>query len=115
MSLGDAMRDLDGKGVIKNDFILVSAGVVTNLALKPLLQLHRDTTKEDKGAVLTLVHRKMDSNHRSRPKHQNTAIVVNSQTRKVIAFDSKPTGKKLQIPLVFVLFLFLTSLKFLVS
>lgn len=96
------MRDLDGKGVIKNDFILLSPGVVTNLALKPLLSLHRQTIKEDKGAVLTLVHRKMDSNHRSRAKNQNTAIVVDSKTKKTLAFDAKPTGKKLHIPLVFI-------------
>ncbi len=100
LSLGDALRDLDGKGVIKNDFILLSAGVVTNLPLKPLLNRHKEIVKADKGAVMTLVHRKMLPGHRSRPKGQSTAIVVNSMTQKIIAYDHKPTGKRLCVPLV---------------
>jgi hypothetical protein len=73
---------------------------VTNLPLKPLLSRHKEIVKADKGAVMTLVHRKMLPGHRSRPKGQNTAIVVNSMTQKIIAYDHKPTGKRLCVPLV---------------
>lgn len=40
-SLGDALRDLEGKGLIRGDFILLSADVVSNVQLKPILEKHR--------------------------------------------------------------------------
>jgi translation initiation factor eIF-2B subunit epsilon len=43
-SLGDAMRDLDAKAVIRSDFILVSGDMVANLNLLPILEHHRFVT-----------------------------------------------------------------------
>jgi translation initiation factor eIF-2B subunit epsilon len=43
-SLGDAMRDLDTKAVIRSDFILVSGDMVGNLNLLPILEHHRFET-----------------------------------------------------------------------
>jgi translation initiation factor eIF-2B subunit epsilon len=43
-SLGDAMRDLDAKAVIRSDFILVSGDMVGNLNLLPILEYHRFET-----------------------------------------------------------------------
>jgi len=40
-SLGDVMRDLDAKAVLRGDFILVSGNIVANLNLLPILQYHR--------------------------------------------------------------------------
>lgn len=99
-SLGDALRDLDAKGMIRNDFILMAAGVVTNKALKPWLEMHRKTAKLDKGAVMTLIHRQMSDGHRSRSASQNSAIVADAKSGKIIAYSRKVTGKKLKIPLV---------------
>lgn len=43
-SLGDAMRDLDAKAVIRSDFILVFGDMVGNLNLLPILEHHRFET-----------------------------------------------------------------------
>ena len=41
-SLGDAMRDLDSKGLLRNDFILISTGdTISNVNLLPLLEKHK--------------------------------------------------------------------------
>lgn len=40
-SVGEAMRLLDNRGVIKDDFILVSADTVTSMSLAPVLAAHR--------------------------------------------------------------------------
>ena len=40
-SLGDALRDIDGKALIRGDFILLSADVVSNVQLIPILEKHR--------------------------------------------------------------------------
>jgi len=99
-SLGDALRDLDAKGMIRGDFILMAAGVITNKGLRGWLDMHKKTMKADKGAVMTLVQRKIPPGHRSRSKAQEAAIVVNSSTGKVIAYSQKVKGKALSIPLV---------------
>ncbi|CAG7834863.1 unnamed protein product [Allacma fusca] len=98
-TLGDAMRDLDAKALVRNDFILVQAGVITNIALRPLLDKFRETVKQDKGAVMTLVHRKMSLGHRSRPRNVNHIVTVDSRSGKIISYNFKLSGKKLSIPL----------------
>ena len=40
-SFGDAMRDLDGKGLLRHDFILLSGDAVTNMDLRPILKAHK--------------------------------------------------------------------------
>lgn len=42
-SLGDSLRDLDGKALIRGDFILMSANVVSNAQLLPILEKHKYT------------------------------------------------------------------------
>uniref|UniRef100_W8ANJ4 Translation initiation factor eIF-2B subunit epsilon n=1 Tax=Ceratitis capitata TaxID=7213 RepID=W8ANJ4_CERCA len=52
---GDAMRDLDAKALIRGNFILLGADVVTNADLRPIFEQHKKTAKYDKGAAATLV------------------------------------------------------------
>lgn len=99
-SLGDALRDLDAKGMIRNDFILMAAGVLTNIALKPLLEDHRKIMKLDKGAVMTLIHRKMPVGHRSRSVRDNQSILLDHNTGKVLAYSNKIQDKGMKIPTV---------------
>jgi hypothetical protein len=41
-SLGDAMRDLDAKGLLRSDFILISTGdTISNVNLLPILEQHK--------------------------------------------------------------------------
>jgi len=53
-SLGDAMRDLDGKAVIRSDFILVSGVMVGNLNFLPILEHHRFETVTDVCHVISI-------------------------------------------------------------
>lgn len=40
LSFGDALRDLDDKGLIRGDFILLNADTVSNIDFKNVLQYH---------------------------------------------------------------------------
>jgi translation initiation factor eIF-2B subunit epsilon len=40
-SLGDAMRDLDAKGLLRQHFILVSGDTIGNVNLGPVLEEHK--------------------------------------------------------------------------
>ena len=43
-SLGDALRDLDGKALLRSDFILLYGDTVANIPLLPLLEEHKQVT-----------------------------------------------------------------------
>lgn len=38
---GDALRDLDAKGLIRGHFVLMGAGTVTNAKLEPIFEEHK--------------------------------------------------------------------------
>ena len=55
-SVGDAMREIDAKGVVRNTFILLTASsIITNIKLNEHLELHKQTCKNDKNAVMTIM------------------------------------------------------------
>lgn len=41
LSVGDALREIDTKSLIKNDFFLVSGDVIANLNLKAIMEEHK--------------------------------------------------------------------------
>ena len=55
LSLGDALRELDVKGVISGDFVLVTGDVVTNMDLGAAMARHRARKAADADAIMTLV------------------------------------------------------------
>ena len=44
LSVGDALREIDGHSVIKSDFVLVNGDIVSNMQLKSLIQKHKYVT-----------------------------------------------------------------------
>ena len=41
MSMGDALRDLDAKSLIRSDFILLYGDVVSNIKLQKVVEEHK--------------------------------------------------------------------------
>lgn len=41
LSLGDALRDLDAKALIRGDFILLNVDTVTNIDFRSILEKHK--------------------------------------------------------------------------
>lgn len=40
-SFGDCLRDIDAKGLLRGDFVLLEPGTISNISLLPLLKKHR--------------------------------------------------------------------------
>lgn len=80
-SFGDAMRDLDGKGVLRQDFILIFGDCVGNADLSNVLQLHKARAKEDKNATMTLVYREAAPGHHLRTIQNEVFLAVNEEQR----------------------------------
>lgn len=56
-STGDCLRDLDAKGLMKSDFVIMDVGCCGNLPLSELLEAHKKLKKVDKNAILTSIVR----------------------------------------------------------
>jgi len=39
--MGDALRDIDAKSLIRSDFILIYGDVVSNIKLQPIVEEHK--------------------------------------------------------------------------
>ena len=49
------MRDLDSRGVITGDFLLVLGDLMSNVDILPALQKHRRRREKDKNAIMTMI------------------------------------------------------------
>lgn len=53
-SLGDSMRELDSKQIIRTDFILCHADCVGNIDLESVVRIHKDRRLREKDAIMTV-------------------------------------------------------------
>ncbi|CAG2064244.1 unnamed protein product [Timema podura] len=94
------MRDLDGKGVIRSDFVLLHGDTVANLQLLPILDYHRKLQKQDKGAAMTLLYKETGLRPKSHAPEEETVLGTSTATGRVL-FHQKlaHTTKKINFPL----------------
>nr|CAH7737641.1 unnamed protein product [Callosobruchus chinensis] len=99
-SFGDCMRDLDAKGVLRGEFVLLEPGTVSNVHLLPLLKKHNNTTKSDKGAAMTLILQESGNRGIGRHPHEELLVATNPHS-KVLFYKKLGSGedKKLEFPL----------------
>lgn len=94
-SLGDAMREIDAKGLVRSNFILMTAtGVITNMKLKPHWENHKKTCKTDKNAVMTMmcVNGQKDLNYIN---NEMDTLLIHNMSGKVLHYDKiNPQSKQ---------------------
>ncbi|XP_046734185.1 translation initiation factor eIF-2B subunit epsilon [Diprion similis] len=91
-SLGDALRDIDSKGIIRGDFILIRGDAFTNANLKRLFDWHRNKSQQDKGAAMTLVFRDLGSNNSSTQENKTSLIAADNLNNQIL-FHHKLSDK----------------------
>lgn len=64
-SVGDVLRDIDAKGLIRGHFILMTADTISNANMIPLLEKHKQNVKFDKGACMTVLYMELPPNMRT--------------------------------------------------
>ena len=99
-SFGDAMRDLDEKGVLRDHFLLTSADIICNSNLEPLIKEHRRRYLENKNSELTIVYSRASPGHQSRSKDQEVLLLTEKESNRIIyhtlakeAFQDKSKNK----------------------
>ena len=98
-SVGDALREIDSRSLIRSDFVLVSGDLVANMELKEVIESHKERRKKDKMLVMTCVYKKANPNHRTR-SNEDDILIATSATDGRLLHCEKPAGKKrLGIPI----------------
>ena len=102
-SAGDALREVEARGVIKSDFILVPGDVVANLSLAPLVAAHKERRKVDREAVLTTVMSRVPPSHRARRAGEAKLVALTGETGRLIMYDDvlrRDWQHKVRLPMV---------------
>ncbi|XP_011304047.1 translation initiation factor eIF-2B subunit epsilon [Fopius arisanus] len=95
-SLGDGLRDIDTKGIIRGDFILVRGDAFVNADLTNLMDLHRARREKDKGCAMSLVLRDLGSTNESLLFKEICLFVADKQKKRVL-FYKKPEMEEKKI------------------
>ncbi|KAK9448360.1 nucleotide-diphospho-sugar transferase [Limtongia smithiae] len=96
MSVGDAMRDLDAKGLITSDFLLVSGDIVCNVPFEKVLAEHRERRQKDKNAIMTMVLREASPLHRTRARAESAIFVLDEKTNQCVHYEEIKTRKHMK-------------------
>ncbi|CEP64588.1 translation initiation factor eIF2B catalytic subunit epsilon LALA0_S12e02366g [Lachancea lanzarotensis] len=88
-SVGDAMRDLDNRGIVTGDFILVSGDLVTNMEFDKALDFHRKRKAEDKDHIVTMCLSRASQLFRSRC-HEPAAFILDKSNDKCLYYQDIP-------------------------
>ncbi|XP_017578436.1 translation initiation factor eIF-2B subunit epsilon [Pygocentrus nattereri] len=99
-SLGDVLRDVDAKSLVRSDFVLVYGDVVSNIDLSQALQEHRLRRKLEKNiSVMTMMFKESSPGHRTRCDEDDIIVAVDSKSKRVLHYQRTQGLKKLQFPM----------------
>uniref|UniRef100_H3CR64 Translation initiation factor eIF2B subunit epsilon n=1 Tax=Tetraodon nigroviridis TaxID=99883 RepID=H3CR64_TETNG len=99
-SLGDVLRDVDAKSLVRSDFLLVYGDVVSNLDIGPALQEHRHRRKVEKNvSVMTMIFKTSSPGHRSRCEEDDVIVAADSTNQRILHYQKTRGLKKFQFPM----------------
>ncbi|KAF2204941.1 translation initiation factor eIF-2B subunit epsilon [Delitschia confertaspora ATCC 74209] len=93
-SIGDAMRDLDARGLLVGDFLMVYGDVVSNLPLESALAMHRARRAKDKNAIMTMVLREAGTHHRTKAQGISPIFVIDPTKDRCLHFEQMPNKEQ---------------------
>ncbi|AWP04553.1 putative translation initiation factor eIF-2B subunit epsilon [Scophthalmus maximus] len=99
-SLGDVLRDVDTKNLVRSDFVLVYGDVVSNIDVSQALQEHRHRRKTEKNiSVMTMIFKESSPGHRSRCEEDNVIVANDGKSQRILHYQKTQGLKRLQFPM----------------
>uniref|UniRef100_A0A8C4I5U5 Translation initiation factor eIF2B subunit epsilon n=1 Tax=Dicentrarchus labrax TaxID=13489 RepID=A0A8C4I5U5_DICLA len=99
-SLGDVLRDVDAKSLVRSDFVLVYGDVISNIDTSQALQEHRHRRKVDKNiSVMTMIFKESSPGHRSRCEEDDVIVAMDSKSQRILHYQKTQGLKRLQFPM----------------
>jgi translation initiation factor eIF-2B subunit epsilon len=88
LSVGEALRLVDQRNVVRGDFVLVSGDTVSNMSLATVMAEHRARRAKDKLAILTMVTKKVSAKHRAVRLGEHTlTLAVDPSTSQLLHYE----------------------------
>lgn len=99
-SLGDVLRDVDAKALVRSDFLLVYGDVISNINVTRALEEHRLRRKLEKNvSVMTMIFKESSPSHPTRCHEDNVVVAVDSATNRVLHFQKTQGLRRFSFPL----------------
>lgn len=92
-TIGAAMRDLDDRAILTNDFIVVYGDVVSNLPLESALAAHKARRAADKSAIMTMVLREADMDHRTNTHGYTPVFILDPKKDRCLHYEQMVPGE----------------------
>ncbi|KAB5518745.1 translation initiation factor eif-2b epsilon subunit-like protein [Coniochaeta sp. 2T2.1] len=87
-SVGDFLRDLDKRGVISSDFVLVHGDLVANISIDEALAKHRARREANRDAIMTVVLRSAgEDDHRTKAHGITPHFFVDPTTNRCLHYE----------------------------
>jgi translation initiation factor eIF-2B subunit epsilon len=84
-TVGDVMRDMDKRAVMKNDFLVVYGDLVSNIPLEAALAAHQKRKAADKNAIMTMVLKESGAGPESRA--EAPVFVIDPQKNRCLHYE----------------------------
>ncbi|XP_053566298.1 translation initiation factor eIF-2B subunit epsilon [Bombina bombina] len=98
-SLGDVLRDVDAKTLVRSDFILVTGDVVSNINIEAALEEHRNRRKLEKNvSVMTMIFKESSPGHRSRCQEDDVILAMDSKTKRILLYQKSQGLQRYHFP-----------------
>ncbi|XP_068945416.1 translation initiation factor eIF2B subunit epsilon [Petaurus breviceps papuanus] len=99
-SLGDVLRDVDAKALVRSDFLLVYGDVISNINIAHALEEHRSRRKREKNVcVMTMIFKESSPSHPTRCPEDNVVVAMDSATRRVLHYQKTQGLRRFSFPL----------------
>ncbi|XP_014217306.1 translation initiation factor eIF-2B subunit epsilon [Copidosoma floridanum] len=99
-SLGDALRDIDTKGFIRGDFILIRGTAFTNVDFRTYMDHHKARKEKDKNVAMTMIFRNLGNIKDSVLKNESSYVVSSANSKKLLFYKKcTPNEKKVEMEL----------------
>ncbi|TRY59738.1 hypothetical protein DNTS_028401 [Danionella cerebrum] len=99
-SLGDVLRDVDAKSLVRADFLLVYGDVVANIDVSQALQEHRQRRKMEKNvSVMTMIFKESSPGHKMRCEEENVIVAIDSKSKRILHYQRAQAQKNLHFPM----------------
>ena len=93
VSAGEALRLVDHKHVIRNDFVLISGDVITNVDLSAALKTHRERRAKEKLAIMTVCMRRVGAGVRELSYGDgNLTVALDAETNRIVHYEEHGGG-----------------------
>ncbi|XP_048018860.1 translation initiation factor eIF-2B subunit epsilon isoform X2 [Megalobrama amblycephala] len=99
-SLGDVLRDVDAKTLVRSDFLLVYGDVVSNIDVSQALQEHRQRRKMEKNvSVMTMIFKESSPGHKTRCEDDDIIVAMDSKSKRILHYQKAQALKRLHFPM----------------